>query len=31
PEEVVNLELATGVPLVYDIKTDGTLQGKQIL
>jgi len=31
PEEVVALELATGVPLVYDIEKDGTVTSKQIL
>lgn len=31
PDEVVALELATGVPLVYDIEKDGTVTNKQIL
>jgi 2,3-bisphosphoglycerate-dependent phosphoglycerate mutase len=31
PEEVLELNLATGVPLVYDLTTDGKVQGKQIL
>ena len=30
-EEVLSLELATGVPLVYDIERDGTITGKQVL
>jgi 2,3-bisphosphoglycerate-dependent phosphoglycerate mutase len=30
-EEVLNLELGTGVPLVYDLAEDGTVQGKRIL
>ncbi len=31
PDEVPGLELATGVPLVYDIAEDGTVRGKQTL
>lgn len=31
PDEVVGLELATGVPLVYDIEQDGTVKSKVIL
>ena len=30
-EEVLELNLDTGVPLVYDLGTDGTVHGKQIL
>ena len=30
-DEVVSLELATGVPLVYDLAEDGTVRGKRIL
>jgi 2,3-bisphosphoglycerate-dependent phosphoglycerate mutase len=30
-EEVPNLELKTGIPLVYDIDSDGTVVGKEIL
>lgn len=29
-DEVPGLELATGVPVVYDIDTDGTVQGKEV-
>jgi bisphosphoglycerate-dependent phosphoglycerate mutase len=31
PQEVVALELATGVPLVYDIASDGSVASKSIL
>lgn len=31
PDEVVQLELGTGIPIVYEIAPDGTLQNKQIL
>ena len=31
PDEVPGLELATGVPLVYDIDEDGTVRSKQTL
>lgn len=31
PDQVVALELATGVPLRYEINADGTVQSKQIL
>ena len=30
-DEVVALELGTGVPLVYDINTDGTINSKNVL
>jgi 2,3-bisphosphoglycerate-dependent phosphoglycerate mutase len=30
-DEVPGLELATGVPLVYDLGTDGTVRGRQTL
>jgi 2,3-bisphosphoglycerate-dependent phosphoglycerate mutase len=30
-EGVLSLELATGVPLVYDLASDGTVQGKRTL
>lgn len=30
-EQVLELNLETGVPLVYDLTTDGTVEGKQIL
>ncbi len=30
-EEVLELNLETGVPLVYDLSTDGVVQGKRIL
>ncbi len=30
-EQVIGLELGTGVPLVYDLHTDGKVLGKQIL
>lgn len=29
-EEVLDLELATGVPIVYDLATDGTVRAKEI-
>src|SRR2546421_2900032 len=29
-EQVVQLELATGVPVVYDIEADGAVKGKQV-
>jgi len=31
PQEVLALELGTGVPLVYDLRDDGTVVSKQIL
>lgn len=31
PEEVVKLELGTGIPIVYEFNADGSIQGKQIL
>ena len=30
-DEVPGLELATGVPLVYELDTDGTVEGKHVL
>lgn len=30
-EQVLDLNLATGVPVVYDLGSDGTVRGKQIL
>ncbi|MEQ9487108.1 hypothetical protein [Coleofasciculus sp. F4-SAH-05] len=30
-QEVPNLNLATGIPLVYDIDADGKVVGKEIL
>jgi len=30
-EEVIALELATGVPLVYELSEDGTVSNKQVL
>jgi 2,3-bisphosphoglycerate-dependent phosphoglycerate mutase len=30
-EEVLELNLATGVPIIYDIDAEGKVQGKQIL
>ncbi len=31
PEEVLKLELATGVPVVYHFNADGTIAGKEVL
>lgn len=31
PDEVVAVELATGVPLLYDIEPDGSVTGKRVL
>lgn len=31
PEEILSLELATGVPRVYDLNTDGTINSVRIL
>jgi 2,3-bisphosphoglycerate-dependent phosphoglycerate mutase len=31
PDEVVTVELATGVPLVYDLDASGRLTGKRVL
>jgi 2,3-bisphosphoglycerate-dependent phosphoglycerate mutase len=30
-DEIMGVELATGIPLVYDLETDGTLKGKRTL
>jgi 2,3-bisphosphoglycerate-dependent phosphoglycerate mutase len=30
-DEIMGVELATGIPLVYDLETDGTLKGKSTL
>lgn len=30
-DEIMDVELATGIPLVYDLAPDGSLQGKHIL
>ena len=31
PDEVPGLELATGIPLVYDLDEDGTVRSKDTL
>jgi 2,3-bisphosphoglycerate-dependent phosphoglycerate mutase len=31
PEEIVKLEIATGVPIVYRLKADSTVASKEIL
>lgn len=31
PDEVVAVELATGVPLLYDVEPDGSVTGKRVL
>jgi 2,3-bisphosphoglycerate-dependent phosphoglycerate mutase len=30
-DEIMGVELATGIPLVYDLETDGTVKGKRTL